>query len=103
MTTGTSKDPHAQLRSLYSSLLASQDHFDEFKRLLQLYEASPDDHDAEPDDAREIRDRLNARIRAWTGDGFDGLSVQQTLQWRAIVVEERFNVGLSPWKESNGY
>ena len=33
----------------------------------------------------------------------DGLSAAQTLQWRAIVVEERFNVTLSPWKESNVY
>jgi hypothetical protein len=46
---------------------------------------------------------LNARIRDWVGDKFVGLSATQMLQWRAIVVEERFNVSLSPWKESNNY
>ena len=31
------------------------------------------------------------------------LSVAQVLQWRAIVVDERLNVSISPWKESNVY
>ena len=43
-----------------------------------------------------MRDRLNQRIRAWVGADFDGLSARQTLQWRAIIVEERFNVSLVP-------
>ena len=30
-------DPHSQLRALYQALLSSQDYFDEFKRMLQLY------------------------------------------------------------------
>ena len=43
------------------------------------------------------------RIREWVGGTFDGLSIIQMLQWRAIVVDERLNVALSPWKESNIY
>src|SRR5690242_6685562 len=96
-------DPHAQLRSLYQSLLSNQDQFDEFKRLLALYQVAPTQLDAEPAEALEVRDRLNSRIREWVGGRFDGLSASQALQWRAIVVEERFNVALSPWKESNAY
>ena len=34
-------DPHAQLRALYLSLLTHQEHFDEFKQLLSLYEVKP--------------------------------------------------------------
>jgi hypothetical protein len=34
---------------------------------------------------------------------FSGLSSSQIQMWRAIVVEERINVALSPWKESNCY
>ncbi len=103
MSMSASVDPHTQLRSLYMSLLTSQDHFDEFKRLLALYDVDPQNLDSEPAEATEIRERLNERIRAWTGGNFEGLSAQQLLQWRAIVVEERFNVALSPWKESNTY
>lgn len=102
MHTATSVDPHAQLRALYISLLQNQDHFDEFKQLLALYVVSPD-ADEEPEDASLVRARLNDRIRSWIGGFFDGLSAAQVLQWRAIVVEERFNVCLSPWKESNVY
>jgi hypothetical protein len=57
----------------------------------------------EPEGACAVRDRLNDRIRDWVGGRFDGLSVAQVLQWRAIVVEERLNISLSPWKESNMY
>ncbi len=96
-------DPHSQLRSLYQSLLSRQEYFDEFKRLLALYEVAAEDLDAEPAAAAAVRTRLNERIREWVGGNFDGLSAAQTLQWRAIVVEERFNVTLSPWKESNVY
>lgn len=95
-------DPHAQLRALYMSLLTRQENFDEFKQLLALYEV-PHDRAEEPDEACAVRSRLNERIRNWIGDRFDGLSAAQVLQWRAIVVEERFNVSLSPWKESNIY
>jgi hypothetical protein len=96
-------DPHAQLRALYRSLLERQDHFDEFKQLLALYPVGATEGDEEPREARDIRDRLNERIHAWIGNEFEGLSVMQVLQWRAIVVEERFNVVLSPWRESNVY
>ena len=107
MTTATSTvsgsvDSHAQLRSLYQSLLTNQAHFDEFKQLLALYGYDGVESDTETREASQIREKLNERIRSWVGP-FDGLSVAQTLQWRAIVVEERFNVALSPWKESNNY
>ena len=96
-------DPHAQLRALYQALLSSQDYFDEFKRMLQLYSVDPQHLDDEPTEAAAIRQKLNDRIRAWVGSQFAGLSATQMLQWRVIVVEERFNVSLSPWKESNIY
>jgi len=102
-TTSSSVDPHTQLRALYLSLLTHQEHFDEFKQLLALYELPPEVADAEPVAAGEVRGRLNERIRTWVGGRFEGLSVAQVLQWRAIVVEDRINVSLSPWKESNVY
>lgn len=104
-TFAASLDPHTQLRALYLSLLTHQDHFDEFKQLLSLYNVTPEDldEDDEPQDAAQVRSRLNARIRSWIDRPFDGLSAAQVLQWRAIVVEERLNVALSPWKESNIY
>jgi len=97
-------DPHAQLRALYQSLLSRQDHFDEFKQLLALYpEASYGTMHGESEEAASVRIRLNERVREWIRGPFDGLTSAQILQWRAIVVEERFNVALSPWKESNVY
>jgi hypothetical protein len=103
MAAQASYDPHSQLRALYQALLSSQDYFDEFKRMLQLYSFDPQEADEEPSEAAAVRQRLNDRIRSWVGSQFSGLSATQLLQWRAIVVEERFNVSLSPWKESNGY
>lgn len=102
-TRNESIDPHVQLRALYASLLTHQEHFDEFKQLLAMYDVSPELSDSEPADAASVRDRLNDKIRSWVGGPFDGLSAAQVLQWRAIVVEERLNVALSPWKESNCY
>ena len=99
----TTVDPHAQLRSLYMALLSRQENFDEFKQLLALYPTlRSDDAAKESTDASGIRSRLNDRIREWVGP-FDGLSAAQMLQWRTIVVDERYNVALSPWKESNVY
>jgi hypothetical protein len=95
-------DPHSQLRALYRSLLERQSNFDEFKQLLQLYPVNADGAD-ESEEGALVRARLNARISDWLGGEFEGLSVIQLLQWRAIVVEERFNVVLSPWRESNIY
>jgi hypothetical protein len=103
MVSNRPTDPHAQLRALYRSLLTHQEHFDEFKQLLALYEATPEATTCEPEGACAVRDRLNDRIRDWVGGSFDGLSATQVLQWRAIVVEERLNISLSPWKESNMY
>jgi hypothetical protein len=103
MAAQVSYDPHSQLRALYQVLLSNQDCFDEFKRMLALYDFDPSRVEKEPEEAAEMRVKLNARIRSWVGEKFVGLSVTQMLQWRAIVVEERFNVSLSPWKESNTY
>jgi hypothetical protein len=103
MAAQLSFDPHSQLRALYQALLSSQEYFDEFKRMLALYSFDPRQADEESTDAAAIRQRLNDRIRNWVGSQFVGLSATQMLQWRAIVVEERFNVSLSPWKEANMY
>jgi hypothetical protein len=103
MQTAEQIDPHAQLRTLYMSLLTRQERFDEFKQLLALYPSGASEDEAEPADAADVRLRLNQRIREWTGLPFSGLSSAQVQMWRAIVVEERFNVALSPWKESNLY
>jgi hypothetical protein len=97
----TSQDPHVQLRRLYTSLLEEQNRFDEFKQLLSLYPVSDDDEESA--EAQAVRAKLNARISDWLCGHFDGLSAAQVVLWRSIVVEERINVTLSPWKESNGY
>ena len=103
MATNIVMDQHTQLRALYQALLSSQDCFDEFKRMLALYNFDPHRDEEEPSEAATARRALNERINGWIGGGFGGLSATQTLQWRAIIVEERFNVSLSPWKESNIY
>ncbi len=75
----------SQLRALYGALLSRDDRFDEFKRLVSRYTAENDD--AETSAARELRAALNARIREWVGT-FDGLSVVETMQWRALLCDE---------------
>jgi len=100
--TKTNTDPHTQLRRLYIALLEDQHRFDEFKQLLALYEV-PREEGEESEESTTIRRSLNARIRDWIGPDFEGLSAAQTVLWRNIVVEERINVALSPWKESNWY
>jgi hypothetical protein len=99
----TESESHEQLRALYQALLFNQDCFDEFKRLLVLYELDPECAEDEPADASAVRERLNERIRGWVGGRFDALTATQVLQWRAIIVEERFNAAASPWRESNGH
>lgn len=99
--TKVERDPHAQLRRLYLTLLQDQTRFDEFKHLLATYPAHVDD--VESPQARSVREQLNARINQWLDGGFDDLSVTQVALWRAIVVEERINIALSPWRESNAY
>lgn len=96
-------DPHAQLRALYVALLEHQEYFDEFKHLLSLYATPPEALDEEPLESARVRGLLNGKIRAWVNGPFTDLSVAQVLQWRAIVVDERLNVSISPWKESNAY
>jgi hypothetical protein len=99
----TTVDPHEQLRRLYRSLLEDQNRFDEFKQLLALYPTQNDDDDVESDEAKITRAKLNARISEWLSGDFDGLSAAQVVLWKSIVVEERINVALSPWRESNAY
>ena len=101
-STSSHIDTHSELRALYRSLLESEEHFHEFKQLLALYPADPPP-DGEDAEAAEVRRQLNDRIREWLGGSFTGLSAMQLLLWRSIVVEERFNVALSPWKEANYY
>ena len=95
------RDPHAQIRALYRSLLERQSNFDEFKTLLALYPASLPPNGKESVEATIVRARLNSRISEWLGNPFDALTAEQLLQWRAIVVEERSSHAVSPWKESN--
>jgi hypothetical protein len=94
------RDTQDQLRALYRSLLERQSNFDEFKQLLTLYPESVSDSGPEPEEAAHIRARLNFKIAEWVDGRFDGLSVVQVLQWRNIVVEERFNVMLAPLRET---
>jgi hypothetical protein len=98
----TEYDTHAQLRALYRSLVDHEDRFHEFKQLLALYPDAPGES-LETGEAANVREELNGRIREWVGGSFGGLSAMQILLWRSIVVEERFNVALSPWKEANVY
>jgi hypothetical protein len=95
------RDPRSQIRALYRSLLERQSNFDEFKALLSLYPAALPPSGEETPEAMLVRARLNSRISEWLGDPFDALSAEQLLQWRAIVVEERFHHIVSPWSESN--
>jgi hypothetical protein len=103
VATSLPSDPHVQLRRLYVSLLEDQNRFDEFKHLLAMYPCDADDDGEESDKARSARAQLNARIRDWLCGHFDELSAAQVVLWRSIVVDERINVAISPWKESNGY
>ena len=98
-----SHDAHAQLRALYTALLEHQEYFDEFKQLLSTYSMPSEQPDDEPAEAARVRATLNNKIRSWVAGPFNDLSVVQVLQWRAIVVDERLNVSISPWKESNVY
>jgi hypothetical protein len=91
-------DPQEQLRSLYKSLLNRQQNLDEFKQLLSQYPPIRDDDGEEPLVAAEVRERLNQRIREWTGQNFGGLSATQMHMWRAIVLDRRLALP-SPWSE----
>jgi hypothetical protein len=102
MQTAQTTDAHANLRALYRSLIDHEDRFHEFKQLLALYPTSANES-GEESEAASVRERLNDRIRDWVGGPFEGLSAMQVLLWRSIVVEERFNIALSPWKEANAY
>ena len=86
---GSAPDWFAQLRTLYLSLLGNPARYSEFKELLALYPLAVESGGDEPDDASTARLRLNEKVRVWVGERFEGFSVSQVLQWRAIVVEER--------------
>jgi hypothetical protein len=103
VATSSSSDPHVQLRRLYVSLLEDQNRFDEFKQLLAMYPVASDEDGEESEEAVRVRAQLNARINDWLCGSFDALSAAQVVLWRSIVVDERINVAISPWKESNGY
>jgi hypothetical protein len=103
MNAALNQDPHTQLRVLYTQLLTSQEHFDEFKQLLAAYPRIPTEAETEPAEAAAVRSELNDRIREWTQMPFSGLSAAQVQMWRAIIVDERFNIALSPWREANSY
>jgi hypothetical protein len=103
MTTPIQTDSHAQIRALYAALIDKEERFHEFKRALALYDLSDTSTDQESPEAAALRARLNEKIQTWVRVPFSGISAQQMLHWRAIVVDERFNVSLSPWKESNSY
>ena len=96
-------DPHAHLESLYMSLLTRQERFDEFRHLLAMYPNIPDDADTEPEEAVQVRQMLSERIREWTGSPLARLSSTEMRLWRAMLVENRINIAVSPWKEANGY
>lgn len=85
------RDPNTELRALYMDLLRNQSHFDEFHHLLALYHPTDvSETGSETDRALEVRCRLNDRIREWLAMDIEGLTSCQVLQWRAIVVEDRF-------------
>ena len=102
-TAASSSDVHAQLRALYQLLLEDQERFEEFRELLASYPATLAPDQPEPPAATEVRERLNRRIREWTQGSHPGLTAQHMVLWRGIVVDERVNIALSPWRESNSY
>jgi hypothetical protein len=103
MTTPIQTDPHTQIRALYAVLIDKEERFHEFKRALALYDLSDASTDQESPEAAALRAGLNEKIQTWVEVPFSGISAQQMLHWRAILVDERFNVSLSPWKEANSY
>jgi hypothetical protein len=101
-TQNQAADSHAQLRTLYRSLLEHEGRYHEFKQLLAMYPA-PEGESVEHEKAAEVRRTINARIGEWIGQPFTGLIAMQVSLWKSILIEERFNVALSPWKEANHY
>lgn len=103
MQTESRKD-QPELQRIYFAVLASQERFDEFKQMLALYPSSDDYvRGTESEDARTVRAKLNARITQWADSPGSGLSAHQVLLLRQMLVEQRENVALSPWKEANSY
>jgi len=59
--------------------------------------------DVEPEQAAQIRELLNLRIAEWTGSRLQSLSCTDMLAWRGMIVDQRINLGIAPWKEANNY
>ena len=91
-----------QLRATYAEMLSSQERFEEIKHLLAQYPEIPPEADSEPSAAAAAREALNARIGEWVTP-FDGLSATQTRQLRQVLVDNRQNLAVAPWKENNSY
>jgi hypothetical protein len=87
------------VRALYRALIQSEDRFQEFEAHLAIYDAKTGEADEELPHPAAVRCRLNQRIRSWLSVPFDGLSAEQMREWRAIVIEERFDIAPSPWQE----
>ena len=56
-----------------------------------------------PEQAAQIRELLNLRIAEWTGSRLQSLSCTDMLAWRGMIVDQRINLGIAPWKEANNY
>lgn len=96
-------DPQEQIRRVYLAVLEKQERFDALKQGLASYPAQNVEGGAESPEAAAARSDLNRRIDGWVDFPFAGLSAVQVTQLRQMMVDERINVALSPWKESNGY
>jgi hypothetical protein len=96
-------DPHEQLRRVAFAALETQERFDALKRALATYPARELEGDLESSDAAMLRNELNQQIDGWVDFPFAGFSAVQVTLLRRMLVEERINVALSPWKESNSY
>lgn len=100
-STASHHDQHYQLRALYKVLCRKQSEFDEFRMIMACYRV--DDVAMEPPEARVLRDMATQRAREWTGLPIRYFSPFQMLQWRKLLVEDRENIAICPWKESNLY
>lgn len=99
---GGSPASRSPLQIVYMAVLENQDRFDEFRQHLATYSVSPLD-DEESAEAAAVRARLNERAREWTNGAVEGRTRVQMLRWREIIVDQRFNIALSPWKVANWY
>ena len=88
---------------LYIALLVKKERFNEFQQLLLLYPAEASPTEEEPEEAAATRALINRRINEWIGKEVPAHSAMEILQWRQVLVDGRFAIAISPWKESNFY